>query len=93
MFAITRIRTAFVAVMAMFLHSPLLASGQGPVTHTRTTELAQSAARDAVETPPAGSPEFGVLIIIAVVAFFIFVAWLVVRVGDDPPHGGDGSII
>ena len=48
---------------------------------------------DPVEVAPAGSPEFGVLIVIGVVAFLAFVAWLFTRVGDDSGPRGDGSMI
>jgi hypothetical protein len=48
---------------------------------------------DPAEIAPAGSPEFGILIIIGAVAFLAFVAWLFTRVGDDSGPRGDGSMI
>ena len=43
--------------------------------------------------PRAGSPEFGVLIIIGVVAFIIVVAWLISRIGDDSGPRDDRSLV
>jgi hypothetical protein len=86
---ITRIRIWLVGLALAFVASPAVASGRGSSDPSRATDTA----REATESAPAGSPEFGVLIIIGVVAFLVFVAWLVTRVGDDNPRGGDGSII
>ena len=46
-----------------------------------------------VEKQPAGSPEMGVLIIIGVVGFFVLVAWVFSRVGDDTSSPGDRTLI
>jgi len=45
------------------------------------------------EREPAGSPEFGLLIILGAVAFLVLVAWLFTRVGDDRRSGGDKSLL
>ena len=85
---ITRIRVWLVALSLAFAASPALATARGSTGLNRPADSAGD-----TETVPAGSPEFGVLIIIGVVAFLVFIAWLVTRVGDDAPSGGDGTII
>jgi hypothetical protein len=64
--------------------SPAAATGRSPAT---------SRAEEVVGQPQrAGSPEFGILIIIGAVGFVILVAWLLARVTDDSRSSGDTTI-
>lgn len=42
---------------------------------------------------PAGSPEFGILIIIGVVGLLVLIAWIFSRAGDDSRSSGDSSLV
>lgn len=82
------LRTLIAAVALAVLAPSAVADRTAP-----TSASARANATDPAEDrPPAGSPEFGLLIILGAVGFLIFVAWLFTRVGDDSPPS-DKSMI
>lgn len=92
---ITRTRGLLAALALLVIVSPIGATVQ-PSRRTQATESAhvQATTVDAGEAlPPAGSPEFGILIIIGIVGVLILIAWLFSRVGSEGPEASDGSII
>ena len=42
---------------------------------------------------PAGDPELGLLIILGAIGFFILVAWIFSRTGDDGGRGPDRTLL
>ena len=79
---ITRMRLLFVG-LALLLFAPVAMANAGSTTRAETP---------VADKQPAGSPEMGILIVIGVVAFLFFVAWVVSRMGDDN-RSGDTSLI
>jgi hypothetical protein len=80
---ITRMRMLFIG-LALLLFAPGAMANAGSTTRAETPVTDKQVA--------AGSPEMGVLIIIGVVAFLFFVAWIVSRMGDDS-RSGDTSLV
>jgi flagellar biogenesis protein FliO len=54
--------------------------------------LAQSTSRSTQEGR-AGDSDLGLLIILGVIAFFVVLAWLISRMGDDGGRGPDHNIL
>jgi len=57
-----------------------------------------SAATEQTQTPassraPAGDPTRGMVIILGAIAFFIFLAWIFSRMGDDGGRGPDRTLL
>lgn len=75
MYTATNWLRAVLAALVLAVFAPA-----ADATRTTATRLAETAAED---RPAAGSPEFGLLIILGAVGFLILVAWLFARVGDD----------
>jgi hypothetical protein len=80
---ITRMRMLFVG-LALLLFAP------GAMANAESTTRAGTPVTD--KQPAAGSPEMGVLIVIGLVAFLFFVAWVVSRMGEES-RSGDTSLI
>jgi hypothetical protein len=91
----TQYRHLLAAPALLLFAWPLTAIAQSSRrTHgSESTHIATATADAPDMLPPAGSPEFGILIIIGVVAVFVLVAWLFARVGGDGPEASDGSIV
>ncbi|MBA4186678.1 MAG: hypothetical protein C0467_01535 [Planctomycetaceae bacterium] len=89
----TRALFAILALAAFTL--PVAAAPQTTSPLGRTTEASRAATHHGVPepNPPAGSPELGILLIIGVIGFLIFMTWLLSRVSDDSSPPSDGSII
>ena len=54
--------------------------------------LAQSTSRSSTQGS-AGDSDLGLLIILGVIAFFVVLAWLISRMGDDGGRGPDHDIL
>lgn len=94
MFTIAKGLRLWVAVGALaFLAGPVSANAPPDQTpRTTATQRTHNTGRDSGgsptdEQPPPGSPEFGVLILIGIVAFLVAIAWVIARFGDNtrPP--------
>lgn len=96
MFTIAKgFRLLFAIVALAFLAGPVSANAPPPDRSPRTTTTqrthntgrAPDGAQAEEQAPPAGSPEFGVLILIGIVAFLVVIAWVIARFGDNtrPP--------
>jgi hypothetical protein len=81
-----------VVAIVMTISSPyMLAQSGGTKLPPRTTEVSRgNTPRE--EHERAGSPELGVLIIIGVVGFLIFIAWVFSRVGEGGSRHSDGTM-
>jgi hypothetical protein len=58
--------------------------------------LAQSTARSTStgsNPNPAGDADFGLLLILGLVALFVLIAWLISRMGDDGGRGPDHTML
>ncbi len=65
-----------------------------PAVFATATNKSTSDTTAPVEHVPAGSPETGALIIIGIVAFLMFVAWIFARISDDSANrGGDRTLL
>jgi hypothetical protein len=84
--AIAWIRGLFVALILALAVPCALATSPTP-THAQAVKHVTPD-----EGEPPGSPEYGILILIGIVAFLVLVAWLVARVGDDRGASSDGTI-
>jgi hypothetical protein len=75
------------ASLALAVFTPYMPaqSNRSPAT-TRQSE-------PATEATPAGDPEFGMLIIVGAIGFFILVAWIFSRTGDDGGRGPDRTLL
>jgi len=89
----TRALFATLALAAFTL--PVAAAPHATSPLRRTTETSRAATHhgEPEPNPPAGSPELGILLIIGVIGFLIFMTWLLSRVSDDSSPPSDGSII
>jgi hypothetical protein len=81
-------RVLLVAFLLVVLSQHAIAARR---TTSRTTEPTPTETAEEVERPQAGSPEFGVLIIVGAVGFLIFVAWVFSRVGEGNSSQADTS--
>ena len=61
-----------------------------PYALARTTKPSPST--DSNRTP-AGDPDLGLLIIVGAIGFFILVAWIFSRTGDDGGRGPDRTLL
>jgi hypothetical protein len=93
----TRVLIAALALSAFAPPASANAADPMPVGTARNRTAGRVEATKATETgeerPRAGSPEFGVLIILGAVAFIVVVAWLISRIGDDSGPRDDRSLL
>ena len=57
------------------------------------TFAAQATEPTAGNRSPAGNPDLGILIILGAIGFFIFLAWIFSRMGDDGGRGPDRTLL
>ncbi|MCE9560555.1 MAG: hypothetical protein K8U57_00740 [Planctomycetes bacterium] len=81
-----RSRALLAALVLTCLATPASATTRA-TSHSQTTEAIKHEV--AVEAPPTGSPELGILLIIGIVGVVILMAWLFSRVNDDSSTGSD----
>jgi hypothetical protein len=56
--------------------------------------FAQSTGRsDQGNSTQAGDPDLGLIIILGLIAFFVLLAWLISRMGDDGGRGPDHTML
>lgn len=61
-----------------------------PAAYAKTTKPSPSTDSDRV---PSGDPDLGLLIIVGAIGFFILVAWIFSRTGDDGGRGPDRTLL
>jgi hypothetical protein len=83
-------RILLVALM-LFIAAPMT-SAQQTASKTRTTDTTHTTETSAEPRQPAGSPEFGFLIIIGIVGFVILVAWIFSRAGEGGSRQGSHTM-
>ena len=89
MFALRTWNRVLLAAMMLLLSASYTFAERG-ATKLRTTEITTNATTSHPE--PSGSPELGVLIIIGVIAFVIFVAWVFSRIGEGHSRPADNTM-
>jgi hypothetical protein len=57
-----------------------------------TTDVSRTDSPYTAERQPAGSPEFGVIIIVGIVGFVVLLAWIFSRVGEGNSRAGDNTL-
>jgi hypothetical protein len=96
MLTITHWTRVLLTALALSAYAPAVSANAAdpmPVGTARNRAEPTKATDVAEERPRAGSPEFGVLIIIGAVAFIVIIAWLISRIGDDSGPRDDRTLL
>ena len=83
------------AALALAAFSPSISAQHSSAQAGRPTAQAPSRTRttEAGDQPRSGDPDLGMLIIVGAIGFFILVAWIFSRTGDDGGRGPDRTLL
>ncbi len=87
-----KVRALIVALAMLYFAAPAAATGR-TIPNNGSEPARTTATQHGLKTAPrAGSPEFGILIIIGIVGVLVIAAWVVSRVSDDSSPRTDGVL-
>ena len=83
------------ASLALAAFTPYISAQTGrSTTQTQTSTPARTRTTEATaEQPRAGDPDLGMVIIVGCIGFFVLVAWIFSRTGDDGSRGPDRTLL
>ncbi len=93
MFTLSTWGRILLASLALAAFTPYISAQTGRSTTQTSTPTRTRTTEPTAEQPRAGDPDLGMVIIVGCIGFFILVAWIFSRTGDDGSRGPDRTLL